>query len=183
MTCDELLAMPDDGIERWLIRGELRENRQSNPYGRTPDHGSTMASVACHLANWLRVQPHPRGAVYAACDNFKLGSTPDTLLGIDVAVVSADLYARTRRGAELVAGAPVLAVEILSPTDESEQIQERVFTFLETGVEVVWVVDPDEENATVYRPDQPPVTFSRGQTLVTSTLPGFQVDVDDLFDE
>ena len=24
MTTDELLAMPEDGVERWLIRGELR---------------------------------------------------------------------------------------------------------------------------------------------------------------
>ena len=27
MTTEELLAMPDDGVERWLIRGELREKR------------------------------------------------------------------------------------------------------------------------------------------------------------
>ena len=25
MTTEELLALPDDGVERWLIRGELRE--------------------------------------------------------------------------------------------------------------------------------------------------------------
>ena len=25
MTTDELLALPDDGVERWLIRGQLRE--------------------------------------------------------------------------------------------------------------------------------------------------------------
>jgi len=30
MTAEELLAMPDDGVERWLIRGELRENRESD---------------------------------------------------------------------------------------------------------------------------------------------------------
>jgi hypothetical protein len=28
MTVDEFLAMPDDGVERWLIRGRLRENRE-----------------------------------------------------------------------------------------------------------------------------------------------------------
>ena len=25
VTTEQLLAMPDDGMERWLIRGELRE--------------------------------------------------------------------------------------------------------------------------------------------------------------
>ncbi len=27
MTTEELLALPDDGVERWLIRGRLREKR------------------------------------------------------------------------------------------------------------------------------------------------------------
>ena len=27
MTVEEFLALPDDGVERWLIRGELREKR------------------------------------------------------------------------------------------------------------------------------------------------------------
>jgi hypothetical protein len=30
MTAEEFLALPDDGVERWLIRGELRENRKSD---------------------------------------------------------------------------------------------------------------------------------------------------------
>ena len=34
MTTEELLAMPDDGVERWLIRGELREKRP--PEGGPP---------------------------------------------------------------------------------------------------------------------------------------------------
>jgi hypothetical protein len=26
MTAEEFLALPDDGVERWLIRGELRHD-------------------------------------------------------------------------------------------------------------------------------------------------------------
>ena len=36
MTTEELLALPDDGMERWLIRGELREKiaEQARSLGR-----------------------------------------------------------------------------------------------------------------------------------------------------
>lgn len=61
MTAEELLAMPDDGVERWLIRGELRENLKSEMNRRNPDHSGTMTRVAAFLDQWLRSRPQPRG--------------------------------------------------------------------------------------------------------------------------
>jgi hypothetical protein len=48
--------LPDDGVERWLIRGELRENRATDTNRRRPDHGRTCARIVTALTN-----PRPLG--------------------------------------------------------------------------------------------------------------------------
>src|SRR5438105_2271204 len=115
MTTEELLAMPDDGVERWLIRGELRENKDIDMNRRTPDHGRTCTSLSTCLKNWVRQQPHPRGNVYVGDTQFKMRPESDSTVGIDVAYVSPELEARTARRAKVVEGVPVIAVEVLSP--------------------------------------------------------------------
>src|ERR671925_167188 len=94
MTTEELLAMPDDGVERWLIRGELRENPEADMNRRSPDHGRTCVSIAYFLKSWVRSQKPPRGNVYSGDTLFKLREDRDTTVGIDVAYVSPATEAR-----------------------------------------------------------------------------------------
>ena len=67
-TAEDLLAMPDDGIERWIIRGELREKQPEIPGAtmtvRNRHHSSVMSYIAATIVIWLRTQPQPRGQVY-----------------------------------------------------------------------------------------------------------------------
>lgn len=183
MTAEELLAMPDDGVERWLIRGELRENRESDMNRRNPDHSGTMSNLAEFLGSWVRKQPTPRGKVYAGDVAFKLRVDSKSLVGIDVAYVSAELRARTPKGRKIVEGVPIVAVEILSPSDVHSDLSEKIQEYLDVGVELVWIVDPDFETVTAYTSDDEPKLFSRGQELTAETcLPGFKVRVAELFE-
>ena len=183
MTAEELLAMPDDGIERWLIRGELRENRESDMNRRNPDHSGTMSNVAEFLGSWVRRQPMPRGKVYAGDVAFKLRSDSKTLVGIDVAYVSAELRGRTPKGRKVIEGVPILAAEILSPSDLHSDISEKIQEYLDVGVQLVWVVDPDFETVMAYTKDEEPKLFTRGQELTAEkSLPGFKVRVAELFE-
>jgi Uma2 family endonuclease len=183
MTAEELLAMPDDGVERWLIRGELRENRESDMNRRNPDHSGTMTNVAQFLGAWVRRLPAPRGKVYTGDAAFKLRSDSPTLVGIDVAYVSPELKTKTPKGSKIVEGAPILAVEILSPSDVHSDITEKVQEYLDSGTAVVWVIDPDFETVSAYTPNEEPRLFSRGQELTAEPhLPGFRVRVAELFE-
>lgn len=183
MTAEELLAMPDDGVERWLIRGELRENLESDMNRRNPDHSGTMTNVAEFLSAWARRQPAPRGKVYTGDAAFKLRSDSRTLVGIDVAYVSADLRGRTPKGRKVIEGVPIVAVEILSPSDLHSDISEKIQEYLEVGVKLVWIVDPDFETVTAFTANEEPKLFSRGQELTAEAcLPGFQVRVAELFE-
>ena len=54
LTAEDLMELPDDGVERDIIRGELREYPMTR---RSPDHTITEAAIARLLGNWLETQP------------------------------------------------------------------------------------------------------------------------------
>ena len=98
-----------------------------------------------------------------------------------MAYVSAEVAAINPEAAYFE-GPPVLAVEILSPSDVQEEIDEKVELYLETGVAIVWVVNPRFATITVYRPNAAPVMFSGDQELSAEPhLPGFRVAVSKIF--
>lgn len=183
MTTEELLAMPDDGVERWLIRGELRENTEIDMNRRNPDHGRTCSRITTFLMNWVLAQQKPRGGVYVGDTMFKLRLDNDSTVGIDVAVVSPELESRTPKRSKVVDGVPIVAVEVLSPSDKNEDITEKVWEYLEAGVAQVWVANPDFDVLTVHRVGTEPVAYNRQQELSGEPeLPGFRVRVAELFE-
>jgi Uma2 family endonuclease len=156
-TIAELLAMPEDGVERELIRGHLRERPMTK---RNRWHSRTEARIAYLIEQWLAMQPPPRGAVYAGEVGGILRHDPDTVFGIDVVYAAAELAAHDPKDTTLLDGVPILAVEILSPTDKQEEIDEKVDEYLAAGVALVWVVNPRYRTVTVYRPDTEPEMFN-----------------------
>lgn len=178
MTIEEMLALPDNGYDRELIRGELREEPMTR---RNRRHSRTEARITRFLDNWLETQPEPRGEIVSGEAAFRLKRDPDSFVGIDVAYVSLET-AEVEPDAAFFEGPPVLAVEILSPSDSQEKIDEKIALYLETGVAVVWVVNPRFRTVTVFRPDAPPVLFNDEQVFeVGPHLPGFRVEVAKLF--
>jgi Uma2 family endonuclease len=181
MTVEEFLALPDDDIERDLIRGELRVWGESMTR-RNPMHGETEVNISQLLKSWRDVQPLPRGKVVGGETGFRLRRNPITFVGIDVAYVSAEMVAAHDRKRKFFDGPPVLAVEILSPSDKHEKVVEKVEIYLEVGT-VVWVVDPDFRTVSVHRRGEPLVTFNDQQELSGEPyLPGFRIEVAKLFD-
>ncbi len=183
MTTEELLALPDDGVERWLIRGQLREKRDTDMTKRNRVHSKVMVRVGQALANWLDQQPEPRGAVLCGEAGVRLRRNPDTTVGVDVVYVSAEVYARQTDESTVVDGVPVLVVEILSPSDTVEEINEKIDDYRSAGVPLVWVIDPYDRTVTVYRPGAEPELVNARQELTAEPhLPGFRVPVARLFE-
>lgn len=179
MTTEEMLALPENGTERWLIAGALRERPMTK---RKRFHSFTMTRVARYLDDWLDRQPDPRGQVLTGDAGVRLRRDPDTTVGVDVAYVAAEVLARQSADSTIVDGLPVLAVEILSPNDTVEAIKEKTTAYLDAGVPLVWVIDPYDRTVTAYRPGAEPVLFNAAQELTAEPhLPGFAVAVRRLF--
>jgi Uma2 family endonuclease len=189
MSVEEFLALPEDRVHRELIRGKVREERNILPLDdrgrpmtiRNRLHSRIEARICYFLVDWLEKQPPPRGDVVCGEAGFRLRGTDESLVGIDAAVVSAELVAATKPTQKIFDGPPLLAVEILSPNDTHEDIVEMVSVYLEVG-SVVWIVDPYFETVTVHQHGRDSETFHARQELSGEPyLPGFRVSVARLF--
>ncbi len=180
MTTEEFLALPfNDDLERWLIKGRLTERPMTR---RSFSHSRTEAKIVYLLQHWLNQQPVPRGMVVSGEAGFRLSRMPASTVGVDVAYISAEQIAATPKNAFLIEGPPVLAVEILSPSDRSDDVADKIYEFLETGVKMVWRVEPTLGLVTVCRPDSEPEAFNiHGYLDGEPHLPGFRVTVADIF--
>jgi Uma2 family endonuclease len=179
MTTEELLALPDDGMERWLIDGELRERQMTV---RNRFHSHVLSNVVAELVIWLRTQPEPRGQVLCGEAGVVLSRDPDSTVGMDVAYVTHEMVARQTDETTLFEGVPVLAVEVLSPSTTVEQLTERRALYRRARVPLVWIIDPDDQTVTVYRPGAKPVLVNTdGELVGEPELPGFRVPVARLF--
>ncbi len=179
LTAEALMALPDDGVERELIRGELRERPMTR---RSREHSGVESNTAFLLKSWVRAQPEPRGRVHSGEAGFRLKRDPETFVGIDVAIVSAEMVAATDPTLAFYDGPPVLAVEILSPSDTHENLVEKVQIDREVGT-VVWVIDPDFRTIAVHRPGlEPELLNVQGELSGEPYLPGFRVPVAEFFE-
>lgn len=179
MTTAELEALPENGVERWLINGELREVPMTY---RNRWHSRAVARLLHLLGEWLDAQPEPRGAVLGGEAGVRIRRNPDTTVGIDAIYISPELAAQEPEDTRLIDGVPVLAVEVLSPSETEENINEKIDGYLESGVALVWIVDPHHQTVTIYRPGHPPTMVNNTQELSGEPhLPGFRVPVSRLF--
>jgi Uma2 family endonuclease len=77
---------------------------------------------------------------------------------------------------------PKLVVEVLSPGDKMARMLRRISQFLERGVPLVWLVDPENETVTIYRPGNAHSMLHAGETVTgEDVLPGLRYRVADLF--
>ncbi|MFO0952892.1 MAG: Uma2 family endonuclease [Isosphaeraceae bacterium] len=181
MTAEEFLALPDDGTDRVLIDGKVL-SWGPRIAARTRFQCTVEARIAKLLGIWLDGNPSFGGVVASGKAGFRLRRTPDSLVGADVAYVNAEVVSASPPSTPFFDGPPVLAVEILSPSDRHEEVVAKVRKYLEVG-SVVWVVDPDFQMVTVHRPGELPDGLNSAHELsAEGYLPGFRVSVRALFE-
>ena len=183
ITLEEFLALPDDGVYREVFRGELREYRGDDMTRRNKKHTKVEAAIASLLRRWLDLQPPQTGEVHSGEVGCIIQHDPMTTVGIDVAYFDFDVANDDTHGTSFIGGPPILAVEILSPSDTIEGVSEKVEEYLAAGVAIVWVVNPRFRTVEVFRPDADPQLFNIQQTLTADpVLPGFNAPVRAIFD-
>jgi Uma2 family endonuclease len=174
-TTEQLLAMPDDGMERWLIDGELREKPMTV---RNRFHGRLTTKISYYLERWNLERPEPRGEVASGEVGFRLMRRPDSAVGVDVAYAPPDIARIEVDDTTLYDGPPLLAVEILSPNDTLQEMHEKVRKYHEAGTKLVWIVDPTYPTVTVYESGKLPVLYNSDQEVSGDPyLPGFILPV------
>ena len=128
-------------------------------------HCVAMANLSGMLRDWHRAQPRPRGRLYAVTRGSGSAAIP-TPSSAPTSLTSTPSRRPAISGkARFIDEPPVLAVEIESPSDTTEDIAEKVREYLDAGVALVWAVNPFFQTVTVYRPDARPELFNDAQEL------------------
>jgi Uma2 family endonuclease len=178
MTAEEFCDFVNRPVNtnKWfeLVRGEVIEL----PPPQKP-HGVTTSNIGRIVGNYtFKVG---RGYCTTNDAGVILERDPDTVRGPDVAAYDdaehfEDLHPKYGEVA------PRLAVEVLSPNDRADRIILKITDYLRNGVSLVWVVDPELRNVTVYTPDKGPRVYKENEILTGgNVLPGFKCKVADFF--
>lgn len=174
-TADELLHMPDDGYRYELVEGELRK---MTPAGS--EHGLLANEIG-----WLLTEHVKRcelGQVFGAETGFRIGRNPDTVLAPDASFVRKERIAAVGIPKEYFPEGPALVVEVISPEDTAQEVDEKMRRWLAAGVELGWVIYPRGRTVTVYRGlDDIRVLTANDSLDGESVIPGFRYRVGDLF--
>ncbi len=180
MSLAEFNALPDDPeLDRFLLRGELWELPMTK---RNRWHSGIEARIVYLLSRWSEDRERRDFEIFSGevgCD------LPDqeSGVGIDVAVFTAATIAAQESDEKYIVGAPVLAVEVLSPSDTLEHFRTKGDVYLDAGVKFVWIVDPYLETITVLRPDTEPVMLRKSDEMNGEPhLPGLRFSVATVFE-
>ena len=175
LTAEEFgkLPNPADGSIDELVRGEVVI------VGPCPTarHGLTCASLGCVLGEF--VDASKLGHVLLRT-GLVLRRNPDTVRGPDVSFFS---YARLPVVRDDWAEVPPdMVAEVIDRHETPASVSARVREFVEFGVPLIWLVDPETNVVTVYSGNMRGVEHHEADTLDGGTvLPGFTCPVADLF--
>jgi Uma2 family endonuclease len=185
-TATASARMTADEFHDWCNRPENTERRFELVRGAvvevpspTKIHGVVSANVAGHLGMYSRRVR--KGYITTNDAGTLLERDPDTVRGPDVAYFT-DAQAFHDLHPKYGEHPPVLAVEVLSPEDRVNRVLRKVDDYLNNGVQVVWLIDPEDRTVRVVRPGQPPATLAADQEIDgADALPGFRCPVRDFF--
>lgn len=174
-TVEEFVALYGNSKTHELIRGELRE--VNTPAMAGEEHGRIGAILLTYLG--IFVLQNKLGQHYGSDTSFQI--MPGTLRMPDVAFVKAE---RVIRGSGYIPIPPDLAVEIVSPNDTWDEVEDKIELYLQAGVSLIWAIRPSRKRVYIYRPNnqQPEIVDINGELDGGQVLPGFKLKVSQLFD-
>lgn len=173
MTAEDVEQLRDTECRYDLIRGKLVEMAHAGGY-----HGEIAGGIVGRL--WVHAHSNQLGTVYASETGFVLARNPDVVLGPDAAFIQRDRVPERQQGYYEIA--PDLVVEVVSPNDSNRYVTDKVMEYLDNGVKLVWIVDPERQIVTVYHADRSARIVTSDETLDgEDVLPGFSVQVAELF--
>jgi Uma2 family endonuclease len=176
ITPDDLLRMPDEGAGYELVNGELKELNMSAQSWRVGGRLYNAVENFCSANGLGWVFPQETGFRCHPTDRGRVRK-PDTAY-IALPRMTQEQFERDG----FIEVVPDLVAEVISPTDNARDLEEKLDEWLAIGVKVVWVVAPSTRTIRVHRADGGYAFLRAADTLTGDpVLPGFVCPVADLF--
>jgi Uma2 family endonuclease len=170
-----LEALPEDGYIHEVVDGDLVMSPKNNF-----EHGDICARLLTALMG--HIVEHKLGVVVDSSTGFWMRNR--NCRAPDISFIAKErLRGLKHPPREFFEGAPDLAVEVISPSNSSTEINDRLKDFFESGTRLAWVIHPVERFVEI-------CTSSTTRQLVSErgildggdVVPGFSYEIAKLFE-
>ncbi len=172
-TPDDLLNM-SDSKDYELVGGRLVERHM----------GAESSEIGGNLYFLLRLfcREHDLGKLWPADNGYQcFPHDPKQVRKPDVSFIRKGRLPENKSPKGWIRIVPDLAVEVVSPGDLAEELEEKLEDYRKAGVPLVWVIYPNQRRARVFRLDGPPALVREDDDLSgEDILPGFRCRLGDI---
>ena len=144
-----------------------------------PESGMRLAVIICELMNWSR--RIGKGSVVGSDAGFFLpgGSRRSP----DAAWFDSNRWKAAKvRGLSFPVFAPDFVIELRSPYDRLAPQARKMQEYIENGVKLGWLIDPQNRTVTVYRPGEAPTVLANpAEVAGEGPVEGFVLSLAEIF--
>lgn len=178
MTADELAELPSGTGKRYeLIEGELIVMA---PAGF--EHGSVAAKFIYFFTGYSIKSK--LGRVQSSETGYRIRKDDRTVRAPDMSFMSFSKVPADQRPKGFLDIAPELVVEVVSPTDRADEVEQKTQEWLDFGVLMVVNAYPATRRVHVFRADTAPLILEASDTFDGGdVLPDFRVPVSAFFED
>lgn len=168
---DPLDVETPDGFE--LINGLIREKSISS-------EASWIATQVASLL-WIHCRQSGAGFAFGADTAYRcFAGRPRHSRKPDASFVSRHRLAAVPAGRGDLSLHPDLVVEVLSPNEPAAGINAKIRDFRSVGVPLIWVIDPENRQATIFESDSIRIVGEQEELSGGDVLPGFRMKLGDV---
>jgi Uma2 family endonuclease len=180
-----VITAPAEQLPDFLSDPEALYEIVNGEYREAPHMGAYSTLLATALCGYLWVYATQRKLGLPAIETLFRLSPEGPSRRPDVAFVAFDRFQRVPEPTEQLSqweAVPNLAVEIISRTNQSDDVEAKLEDYFRAGVQLVWVIYPRFRRIYVYESLTHVKVLLENEDLVGDpALPGFRLPVRELF--
>jgi Uma2 family endonuclease len=170
-TEEDLICLPDDGRKHELVNGRLKEVLTGGKHGW----------IGFRLAGKMYAVLPDTLAAFDSSTGFRMRS--GNIRSPDLSLMRRERLPEGKPPAGFIDGAPDLAIEIVSPSEDQKDLLQKVGEYFDSGAQEVWLLFPERKQVYRYRaPLELEILNADDRLTGGELLPQFAVRVSELFE-
>ncbi len=174
VTVEDYANLPDGEWQKWELSNGQLVPRYGEDMGARTDHNRLRAELTTELGIYLR--SNPRGVLLGEQDYELLNGV---VRRPDISIVLSENLGLLAEKPAIAVGAPDIAIEIVSPSNTFDHVEEKIGQLLEAGCKVVWIMQHRLERGMICEPG---IHREVDALEAPDLLPGFRLELKDLFE-
>ena len=144
------------------------------------ESGRLNMNLAAQVWNWNAKTKS--GVVYDSSTGFKLSNGAVRSPNVTWIALERWNELTPKQQAKFAPIDPDFVIELLSPTDDLNQLQSKMLEYMDCGVELGWLINPEDKQVEIYRNGRDKEVLNNPQSLSgEDILPNLVVDLREIF--